>query len=95
MFTNASNQIEDVGFFTNTSGDFSLTDNTPLGIGATLDATGHTVTLIDNNWRHQRERRHHQGRTLTGSSTVTRLFDGALTSSARWQLHQHGQRFLR
>ncbi|HTW34186.1 MAG TPA: hypothetical protein VMD53_06190, partial [Rhizomicrobium sp.] len=76
VFTNASNQIEDVGFFTNTSGDFSLTDNTPLGIGATLDATGHTVTLIDNNGGIDGSAGQVIASMLTGSSTGDALFTG-------------------
>jgi fibronectin-binding autotransporter adhesin len=76
LFTNAANQIGAVGFFTNTSGAFSLTDNTPLVIGATLDATGQTVTLIDNNGGIDGSVGEIKAATLTGSSTGDATFTG-------------------
>ena len=76
IFTGASNQIGAVGFFTNTSGAFSLTDNTPLVIGATLDATGHTVTLIDTAGGIDGSVGQINAATLTGSSTGDATFTG-------------------
>ena len=77
LFTNASNQIGAVGFFTNTSGDFSLTDNTPLVIGATLDATGQTVTLIDTAGGIDGSVGQIEAATLTSSSTGDATFTDA------------------
>ena len=70
VFTNASNQIQDVGFFTNTSGDFSLTDNTPLGIRRHARRDGSHRHPDRQQWRHRRQRGHHQGRY------ADRLVDG-------------------
>ena len=76
-FTGAANQIGAVGFFTNTSGAFSLTDNTPLVIGATLDATGQTVTLIDTAGGIDGSVGEIKAATLTGSSTGDATFTGS------------------
>ena len=40
-----SNNVTNLGAFTNTSGDFSLTNTGVLNIAGTVDVTGHTLTL--------------------------------------------------
>ena len=47
LFTDASNQINTLGAFTNNSGPFTLTDSVPLTVTGQLNATGQTVTLTD------------------------------------------------
>ncbi|HUO92789.1 MAG TPA: hypothetical protein VMU22_07700, partial [Rhizomicrobium sp.] len=74
VFTNASNQIEAVGFFTNTSGAFSLIDNTLLSLGATLNAAGQTVTLIDLNGGIDSSVGQIIAANLTGSTTGNAVF---------------------
>jgi len=47
-FTDASNHIGTLAGFTNTGGNFSLTDASALTLTGTLNATGHAVSLIDS-----------------------------------------------
>jgi hypothetical protein len=46
---NGANQIANLGAFTNTSGNFALTDDLGLSLAGTLSAGTHVATLIDTS----------------------------------------------
>src|SRR5271156_120255 len=71
LFTDSANAINTLNGFTNTSGDFSLTDNAPLTVTGTLDVSGHTLTLIDTDGGIDQPAGAIIAATLTGSTTGT------------------------
>ena len=75
-FTDAANAIGTLNGFTNTSGNFSLTDSTALAMTATLDAAGQTVTLVDTAGAIDASHGVINAATLTGSTAGNATFTG-------------------